>query len=321
MIVHLNGELVPLERARISPLDRGFVFGDGVYEGLRSFDLRDRGVARPHVVSLERHIERMNGCLREIGIAYDASDMGRMTQELLEASGLRDAFIYWQVTRGAPGPGEPARARVPRGSMVPTVFGMASAQPALAAFEGEPASKSAVTVEDIRWLRGRIKSVSLLGNVLEAMEADARGAEDGILVRNGVVGEGLATNVVLALPGPGGTTELVTPTLESAPILAGVTRAVLRDPASGAGVVERTVLVDELPRASEIMLLGSSTMVASVTRLNGRPVGAGRPGPMARELLRALVNAIVREAQAAGTSGGASAGPVGGSVGAVHSAR
>ena len=303
MIVHLNGELVPLERARISPLDRGFVFGDGVYEGLRSCDLRTRGVDRPHIVALGRHVQRMDSCLREIGIrGFDASGLGRMSLELLEANAMRDAFVYWQVTRGVPGPGEPARARVPKAGMTPTVFGIVTAQPALATFEGEPAGRSAVTMEDIRWLRGRIKSVSLLGNVIEAMDADSRGVDDAVLVRNGFVGEGLATNVVLALPGAGGKTELVTPTLESAPILAGVTRGLLLDTPE-AGLVERAVRVEELSRASEIMLLGSSTMVASVTKLDGGPVGDGRPGPAARGLLRALVSAIVREAGISGVSG------------------
>jgi D-alanine transaminase len=313
VIVHLNGELVPLERARISPLDRGFVFGDGVYEGLRSCDLRSRGVARPHIVAIDRHVARMDSCLHEIGIPFDAGALGRMTQELLAVTGLRDAFIYWQVTRGTPdvAAGDTPRARVPKGRWTPTVFGMATPQPAIDVFltEAGLASKTAVTMPDIRWLKGRIKSVSLLGNVIEAMEADARGVDDAILVRDGFVGEGLATNVVLALPAPahagGAKTELVTPTLESAPILAGVTRGILLDTPSS-GLTQRAVRVEELARASEIMLLGSSTMVASVTTLDAKPVGDGKPGPAARGLLGALVTAILTE------SGAAGAGQVGG---------
>ncbi len=317
---------MPLERARVSPLDRGFVFGDGVYEGLRSVDLRSRGVERPHVVAMDRHVARMDACLREIGIpvgGFDASRLGRMTQELLDATGLRDAFVYWQVTRGAPNveAGETPRSRVPKkggGGMTPTVFGMATPQPAIDVFMGEAGlfSKSAVTMPDIRWLKGRIKSVSLLGNVIEAMDADSRGVDDAVLVRDGFVGEGLATNVVLAFSRPGGETELVTPTLESAPILAGVTRGLLLD-SSDSGLVERAVRVEELSRASEIMMLGSSTMVASVTMLDGKPVGDGKPGPAARGLLRSLVDIVLREAGATTVSVAPNP-PV---VRPVHSAR
>lgn len=318
---------MPIERARISPLDRGFVFGDGVYEGLRSVDLRSRGVERPHIVAMPRHVARMDRCLREIGIDFDARTLTKLSLELVDATGLRDSFVYWQVTRGTPGPGETPRSRVPKKGMTPTVFGMATPQPPIDVFMTEAGllSKSAVTMPDIRWLKGRIKSVSLLGNILEAMEADSRGVDDAILVRDGFVGEGLATNVVLALPGPGGRTELVTPTLESAPILAGVTRGVLLDTPSS-GLVERAIRVDELTRASEIMLLGSSTMVASVTMLDGKPVGDGKPGPAARGLLKSLVEAILTESGAAGMAGmgampGVSTARASSPAGSVQSAR
>src|SRR5437762_13342925 len=107
VIVHLNGALVPASEARISPFDRGFLFGEGVYEGLRSF--------RGRVVAMQRHLDRMAAGLKECRLAWDTSQMAGLTESLLAANGMQDAFIYWQVTRGAPAEGQPVRTRTPGG--------------------------------------------------------------------------------------------------------------------------------------------------------------------------------------------------------------
>jgi D-alanine transaminase len=281
VIVHLNGKLVPADQARIGVFDRGFVFGEGVYEGLRSF--------RGCIVAMQKHVDRMRNGLRECRIDWDPAAMAGLTDALLKANAMPDAFIYWQVTRGAPGPGQPVRTRTPQGPMTPTVFGYCSAQPPIEKYVTPPTVSAAVR-PDTRWHRGHLKSISLLGGVLAAIEAEEAGAGDAIMVRDGLVTEGTATNVILALPGPGGRVELATPSLESASILAGVTRAL--EVEKGPGIVSRPVREEELAKASEIMLVGSTSMVTSVVKLDGKPVGDGKPGPQAHRLLRSLVEII-----------------------------
>jgi D-alanine transaminase len=284
VIVHLNGKLVPHEQATIGVFDRGFIFGDGVYEGLRSFGGR--------TVFMDRHIRRMQGGLDEARIPWDAGQLTPLTEQLLDANGLEDAFIYWQVTRGTPTPGRKLRSRVLDGPCRPTVFGYCIPTPALDE-EGEPRTVDLALASDTRWSRGHLKSTSLLGNVIAAVEADERGAADALLLRGDLVAEATASNVFLAAPG--GT--VVTPSLESVSILGGVTRAVLieADPA----IVEREVRREELGTATEAMLVGTVSMVTSVVSIDGRPVGsgehAGRVGPEARRLSQALLRAIRRD--------------------------
>jgi D-alanine transaminase len=281
VIVHLNGELVPLRRASISPLDRGFIFGDALYEGLRATHGR--------VIALDRHAARLAAGLAESRIAgFDANSLHGLTRDLLDANGLRDAFIYVQVSRGAPAPGAPVRERVPLGLGAPTVF--AYAEPDLA-FEAitEPRTTTAVTIPDPRWSRGHIKSSSLMGNVLAVLEAADHDGAEPLLVRDGLASEGAATNLFLSMGG-----EIHTPALDSAPMLHGVTRALLLE--HEPGIVERPVPEADLRDADELMLVGTRTCVASITHLDGRPVGGGAsPGPAARRLLAALHRAVEAE--------------------------
>lgn len=288
MLVHLNGLHVSREDARIDPFDRGFVFGDGVYEGLRAF--------RGHVRAIDRHVKRLRESLAAARIEFDAAELGALSDGLLRANGLKDAFIYWQFTRGTPGPGQPVRARTPEKSVRPTVFGFALERPPLERCL-EPGTTTAAVVEDMRWHRGRVKAISLLGNVMAAMEAKEEGAEDAIFVRDGLVGEATATNVFVVTQDGRGGTEIATPSLESVSILAGVTRDLLLEHVPE--IVERPVRAEELGRASEILLCGTNTMIASVLMLDGRPVGDGRVGPVARKMARSLVGVIGAELDAA----------------------
>ncbi len=268
----------------VSVFDRGFLFGDGLYEGLRAFD----GV----VVGMDRHVHRLAEGLAEARIPWDARRMPQLTDELLAASGLKDAFIYWQITRGVPAPGEPVRARVLGGEIRPTVMGFCYPTPALES-HAEPASKRVITTRDTRWLRGAMKSISLLGGVLGAIEASEAGTDDAILIRDGIVAEGTSANVFLAIPGAGGSVRLATPSLQSAPILAGVTRDLLL--AAMPTIEVRSIGQQELAEASEVMLVGTLTMVTSLLSIDGRAVGDGRVGPAARRLLRTLTDVIRSE--------------------------
>ncbi len=320
MLIHLNGQLIPRDQARVDPFDRGFLFGDGLYEGLRAFD--------GHVVGMARHVERLRLGLAEARIPWNADRMAAVTTELLNANSLRDAFIYWQVTRGVPAPGQPVRARVPTGEVSPTVFGYCLPAPALSVYS-EPPMKSATTTRDTRWLRGRVKSISLLGNVIASIEASEAGADDAILIRDGLVAEGSSANLVAVVPDGDEGWEIVTPSLDSAPMLAGVTRDLILDThghnapgsaASGLTIIERPLTVGELRRASEVMLLGTLTMVTAITTLDRRVLGDGTPGPAARTLLRTLVATIESEQRAAGSGATASAGKASTSVSSASGA-
>lgn len=301
MIVHLNGRLVPAAEATVGVFDRGFVFGDSVYEGLRSF--------RGRVVAMDRHVARMRSALRETRIDWDPGQMARLSEELLAANGMEEAFVYWQVSRGAPAPGQPVRSRTPAGPITPTIFGYCSPQPPMAKFEEGPGAVTASVRPDTRWTRGHLKSCSLMGNVIAALEAADAGAQETILVRGGLVAEASASNVLVAMTRKGGALEVATPSLESVSILGGITRALLID--EFPEIVCRAVRVEELPRAAEVMICGSTSMVTSVTVIDGRPVGDGKPGPVARRLLAGLVNAIKRDLRldAPGPRASAEAGP------------
>lgn len=299
MIVHLNGSLVPAEKASISPFDRGFLFGDGIYEGLRAG--RVGGTRR--VIGLSRHIRRMTNGLKQITVDWRPDELGRMTDELLDANGLSEAFIYWQVTRGTPDLAkDPVRSRVPPTRIRPTVFGYCAPLASLDSLSG-PSVKAATVCYDSRWEHGHIKSISLLANIMESMAAAGAGSDEAILVRReaetALVTEGTYTNVVVAalrptiareLPAPFDMYDVTTPSLSSAPLLPGVTREIVLDLEKH--IREHAVESRALFEASEIILLGTTTMVASVHRLNGEPVGDGEPGPVARYLFDRLMGAI-----------------------------
>lgn len=276
MQVYLNGQFVPRERATVSVFDRGFLFGDGLYEGIRAFD--------GHVRALDRHVQRLTNGLHETRLDWDATRLFDLVPQLLKANQLRDAFIYWQVTRGTPLPHQPVRARVPEPGIQPTVMGFAVPAPALGDCAA-PAAKTAMTVEDFRWRKGHIKAISLLGNVMTAMEAAENLHDDAIFVRDGLVGEGTSTNVVIHRQG-----RYVTPALHGVSILGGVTRDLLLH--DDVVIESRDVTVEELRTADEVMLVGTLTMVASVITLDGRAVGSGTVGPAARALAAALIEVI-----------------------------
>ena len=277
MILYCNDEWVGADEARISVFDRGFLFGDGVYEGLRAFD----GV----IVDLDRHIRRMADGLAELRITgFDPAQLAALSDEILRRNGLQDAFVYWQITRGAPATGEAVRTRLPAWQSRPTVMGFAIASKPLSA-HCEPETVSAATVTDTRWTRLHVKSIALSANIVGAIEAAEKGAEEAIFVRHGFVSEATASNVLAVIGG-----QVVTPELGSPPMLDGVTRALVlgADPS----IIVRPLHVDELRKADEIMLVGSTAMVTSATTLDGSPVGAGKAGPHARRLLGLLVEAI-----------------------------
>ena len=275
------------EEARLDPFDRGFIFGEGIYEGLRSISWK--GGCR--IVGLDLHVRRMRQGLKEAGIAWDAGAIGPLSEALVRANGLTDAFVYWQVTGGAPVDGDPVRHRFPPKGASPTVFGYCEAKPSLSAQTPARAIR-VITAKDIRWELGWVKSISLMGNVWLARKAEQAGADEAILLRDGMLAEGLATNVILAIPDGRGGTEVVTPSSESAPMLAGVTRDLLLRWAPD--IRQRAIRHEELERATEVMLTGTSMYVAAVVEIDGRPIGDGAPGPVARRLHKTLLDGYLQ---------------------------
>lgn len=272
MLVYLNGEFLPHTEARVSVDDRGFLFADGVYEVIRVY----RG--RPYL--LEEHLERMAGGIRALEIPFDAFDQLRdVSVRLIEENGVDDeGNIYIQVTRGA----APRKHAFPPAGTPPTVY--VSVKPAKRhpdAYYEE--GVDAITTPDTRWARCDIKSVALLPNVLANQKAQAAGAFEALFVRDGIVLEGSHSNVMAVVDG----------TLVTYPkcnyILAGITRDRVLALAAEMGIPVRegAIPVDRLHDVDELFLTGTTTEVMPVVRVDGRPIGSGKPGDVARRLMDA----------------------------------
>jgi D-alanine transaminase len=267
--VYLNGRYLPLEEARVPVLDRGFLFGDGVYEVIPVFG------GRPF--RLAQHMDRLDNSLQSIRIKnpLQGYEWEKIFTRLTSATPNVDQVIYLQVTRGV----DPLRSHLFPKGVEPTVLVMA--------WRAKPRSPdiprngiAAVVLEDYRWRRCDIKATALLGNVLLRQEAEDAGAEEAILIRDGLVTEGSSTNPFAVQGG-----EILTPP-RSNHLLRGVTRDLVLELARGAGVpcAERQITRDELETADEIWVCSSSREVQPVTRLDGKPVGEGIPGPLFRRV-------------------------------------
>lgn len=285
MIVWLNGRLVPSHEATISVFDRGFLFGDGVYEVIRFFDGMPVGMGL-HTARLARSL-----ALTHIS-GFDAANIAEICQALLTANSLTNAAVYLQISRGAAA----TRTHMPTPGMAPTVFACASSCGGLDELE-HPTTAACAVLPDRRWQHCDIKSTALLGNLLPMFEVAERGAEEAILVRDGFVSEGTSTNVFAVVQG-----QLVTPPVETTPtILNGVMRVRLLEACAQAGIScsVRPVCEAELREASEIVLTASRRMFSAVTSLDDRAVGTGTIGPIALRANAALVARLRAECSAA----------------------
>ncbi len=269
-IVYLNGAWTPRSEARIHPDDRGFVFGDGLYEVTPFY----RGAP----FRLDAHMERMARGFRELRIPGPDVDLAQLQREIVRRNGLEEeemSIVYLQVTRGtAP------RAHVfPDPPVPPTVY--AWARPFQRASEARwNEGYGALRVPDRRWARADLKTVQLLPNVMAQQAAVEAGASDAILVRDGLALEGGQTNLFAVI---GGT--LVTHPASNQ-ILHGITRGAVLEVAreERVPVVERAIPVEELPGATELFMTGTTAEVRPIIRVDGAPVGDGRVGPLTRRL-------------------------------------
>jgi len=260
-LCYLDGEYLPLHEAKVSVLDRGFIFGDGVYEVVPVF------AGCPF--RLDEHLARFERSLAAIGIAPPLSraTWTRLIERLVAHHGGGEQTIYMQVTRGAA-----PRNHLPPADNAPTVFAMSNP---LAPVDRDSPVR-AVLRDDFRWARCDIKSTSLLANVLLRQEAAAAGAQEVILLRNGLVTEGASSNVFIVSGG-----RIRTPPL-SAFLLPGVTRDLLIELlANGADAVhEADITRAELLTADEVWLCSSGRELAPVGVIDEQHVGAACPGPV-----------------------------------------
>ena len=266
---YLNGEYLPLSEARISPLDRGFLFGDGAYEVMPVY------AGRPF--QLQAHCARLTRSLAELrmGDPLSHEQWRSVFATLVERGGNGDQYLYWQVTRGA----ELGRTHAPLPEIPRTVFAFVAPWPAVAR-ETLEQGLTCVTAADTRWARCDIKSTALLANVLLRQLAVDADAAETILLRDGQLTDASASAVHVVIDG-----EVRTPPNSHA-ILPSTTRTVVEELAARAGVPWRAapVSVRELRGAAEIWLSAATREVQPVTRLDGRPVGTGRPGPLWRRM-------------------------------------
>ena len=272
-LCHLNGQVLPLREARISPLDRSFLFGDGVYEVI--------AVHGGHAAQLMDNIARLARSLAELKIRnpYPAAQWAELIRALAAANGGGDLYVYLQVSRGS----EYGRNHAPLPDIEPTVFAFCAPLPPTPP-ELYEQGLSCITAVDTRWARCDIKSVALLANVLLRQQAIEDGAAETILLRDGWLTDASASAVHVVIGG-----EIRTPP-RGHRLLPGTTRLLVERLAAANGIAWTNAAVSEaaLRGADEIWLSASTRGVMPVTRLDGLPVGDGRPGPLWKRM-RALV--------------------------------
>lgn len=265
-IAYVNGEYVPLEQARISVLDRGFLFADAVYEVIP--------VYAGQCYQLQAHIQRLQHSLAGIRLCteYTTGDWTQLVNTLVERNGGGNVSVYLQVTRGS----MPKRDhRLPQ-HPVPSIIAFCQAR-----FPTDPAllehGIAAVTMADTRWRYCSIKSTALLPNILMSDRAHADGAAEALLVRDDCVLEGTSSNVFAVIDGC-----ITTPALRDE-ILPGITRGVILELARQHDLPHNetaALTVEQLRHADEVWITSSTREIYPVTRLDDAAVGAGRPGPV-----------------------------------------
>jgi D-alanine transaminase len=268
-ICYLNGTRLPLEEARISPMDRGFLYADGAYEVMPVYG------GRPF--RFDAHRGRMTRSLNEMQMRdpHTHEQWHEILGQLITANGGGDQYVYWQVTRGA----ERGRNHAPLPDIPRTVFAFCAPLPVAPPSVFENGVKC-VTADDTRWARCDIKSTSLLANVLLRQLSVDAGAVETILLRDGDLMEASSSAVHVVIGG-----EIRSPQ-RSHKILPGTTRSVMEEMATRVGIPFRSTPVSEaeLRAASEVWISASTREVQPVTTLDDKPVGSGKPGPLWRRV-------------------------------------
>lgn len=266
-IVYLNGDFLPIENAKISPLDRGFLFGDGIYEVIPSYDGK--------MVGLKGHLKRMQNGLNEIGIVVNksAEDWTSLCEKLCQLNHYGALGIYIHISRGT----DTKRHHAYPEGVTPTIFMMAFEIPVPSVPDRKTAKGySLISTEDLRWQRCHIKSTALLGNVMHYQQGHEANCNETLLYNDKLeLTEASSSNIYIVKNGV-----VITPNLDNQ-ILPGITReillAILRDEGS-IKIEERIVTLAEAKDADEIWISSSSKEIAPVTLLDGKIVGDGNVG-------------------------------------------
>jgi D-alanine transaminase len=282
-IVYLNGEFLPITEAKVSVLDRGFIYGDGVYEVVPVYGREP--------FRMPQHLARLRHSLDGVGMTHPMSDAAwtDLLRALVAKQPFADQAVYFQVTRGVAKRDHAFPKGVP-----PTVF-MMSNPLTLPSREQVERGVAVVTAEDNRWQRCDLKTTSLLGNVLMRQLAVNEGAVETVMFRDGMLTEASASNVLAVIDGV-----IVAPPKDHL-ILPGITYDATLELAQAAGVplVVRPVRRDEALAAAELWLSSSTKEVLAITTVDGKPFGSGKPGPVFRRVWEAFQAAKPKAAVAA----------------------
>ena len=267
-MIYLNGEFMPIEQARIPVLDRGFIFGDGVYEVIPVYSR--------HPFRLAEHLRRLRASLDGIRLAnpHDDAEWTRLVRRLVELNAPEDQSLYLQVTRGVA-----KRDHAFPSGVSPTVFMMSNAL-SMPPREQVEKGVGAITAADNRWLRCDIKSIALLPNVLLRQLAVDAGCVEAVLLRDGIMTEGAASNIFVVKD------DILLAPPKSHLMLPGITYDVVLELAQTDGIKHqvRAIPESELRGADEAWLTSSTKEVLAIVMLDGKTVGAGIPGQLFRRV-------------------------------------
>ena len=274
-LVYLNGEFTPLSEAKIPVLDRGFIFGDGVYEVIPVYQ-RKMFRAKQHMARLFRSLDAIR-----IPNPHTEDEWMALIEQVTRAHPADTQLVYMQVTRGVA-----KRAHAFPADATPTVFIMTNAfSPPNA--QTVDNGVACVTAEDLRWQRCDIKSISLLGNVLAAQHAAENAALEAIQFRDGFLTEGASSNIWIVSKGG------VHGSPKDTHILEGIRYGLMDELCAARGIpfASRPLTRDDVFCADEILITSAGREILAVTRIDGKPVGDGRPGPVFRTLYAAYQDA------------------------------
>jgi D-alanine transaminase len=273
-IVYVNGDYVPEEQGKVSIFDRGFLFGDGVYEVT--------AVIGGRLVDYDPHMDRLDRSLKEIKMTWPCTkpELRAMHEELIRRNRLDQGLIYMQVTRGA----ADRDFKFPKEGTPSSLVAFTQAKNVVDTPDAIKGVK-VITIADLRWARRDIKTVMLLAPVLGKQQAYEAGAFEAWMVEDGKVTEGTSSNAYIVKDGA-----IITRPLSNS-ILAGITRRALLRLAKehGVKIEERAFTVDEAYAADEAFLTSASSFVMPIVEIDGKRIGGGQPGPVVRKLREAYL--------------------------------
>ena len=273
-ICFLNDKYIDIRDARISPLDRGFLFGDAIYEVIIAFNKKP--------FELEAHVSRLKKNISTLGYSFeDTLDIEAIIQEVIARNTFLNQVIYLQISRGT----DAIRDHIPGNNLSPTIF--VSSHELQTDFSLSSGEK-AILVEDFRWRKSQIKATSLLANVIYRSEAKQKQVFETILFENGFITEGAVSNVFCCI-----NNKIITPPI-SENILPGVTRKVVLELIQDASLecMETKIPVDSFLQAEEIWVTNSTKGIIPIIELDGKKIGSGLPGKKYTQISKAFLEKL-----------------------------